>query len=303
MGSDNHYPEERPAHPVRVDGFWMDVAPVTNRDFSRFIDDTGYVTVAERAIDPKLYPGARAEMLKPGALVFDPPKAVSGRDIRQWWKFVFSANWRHPYGPRAGADSYIASHLDHPVVQISYEDALAYAHWAGKELPTEAEWEFAARGGLENKEFAWGDDLIPDGKLMANTWHGMFPTQNTMIDGFARTSPVGSFPPNGYGLYDVIGNVWEWTCDYWSGEHSAPARSPCCAPANPRSENKLASYDPAQPGVRIARRVLKGGSHLCAPNYCRRYRPAARHAQPEDTSTTHIGFRCIRRIQPADVQT
>lgn len=291
MGSNEHYPEEKPAHPVFVDSFWIDATPVTNRDYAEFVAATGYVTVAERAIDPKQYPGALPEMLKPGALAFIPPTAIANRNIRQWWKFVFNANWKRPYGTKP----HNVAELDHPVVQIAYEDAQAYAVWAGKHLPTEAEWEFAARGGLEGKEFAWGDELIPDRQLMANTWHGIFPTQNTLIDSFARTSPVRSFPPNGYGLYDMIGNVWEWTSDFWSESHPSAAPSPCCIPRNPRNEKSSESYDPSQPEIQIARRVLKGGSHLCAPNYCRRYRPAARHAQPEDTSTTHIGFRCVRR--------
>jgi formylglycine-generating enzyme required for sulfatase activity len=292
MGSDEHYPEERPAHPVTVDGFWMDAAPVTNRQFAMFVAATGYVTMAERAPNPKDYPGALPHMLNPGALVFEPPRSLPrGRDMSQWWHFKFGADWKNPYGPEGA----FPAEADHPVVQVAYEDARAYADWAGKDLPTEAEWELAARGGLEGAEYAWGDELMPEGQPMANTWHGSFPIRNTLIDGFARTSPVGSFPANGYGLYDMIGNVWEWTSDYWSQTHPVPAAKPCCIPKNPRRENWAGSCDPRQPAIRIPRRVLKGGSHLCAPNYCRRYRPAARHAQPEDTSTTHIGFRCIRR--------
>ncbi len=211
-------------------------------------------------------------MLKAGSVVFDPPKRVLSRDPSQWWHFKFGANWRRPYG----ALSNLRGKLDHPVVQIAYADALAYAAWAGKDLPTEAEWEFAAKGGREGAEFAWGDELVPGGRYMANTWHGMFPTENLKPDGFERTSPVGSFPPNGYGLHDMIGNVWEWTIDYWTTQHPAPAETPCCVPVDPRGGTAEASRDPAQPEVRIARRVLKGGSHLCAPNHCRRYRPAAR---------------------------
>lgn len=291
MGSDHHYPEEAPAHPVKVDGFWIDVAPVTNRQFAAFVEVTGYVTLAEKASNPQDYPGAPPEMLKPGSVVFDPPKRVSGRDPSQWWKFKFGANWRRPYGGLSN----LRGKLDHPVVQIAYADAMAYAVWAERDLPTEAEWEIAAKGGLEGKEFAWGDEFIPNGRCMANTWHGMFPTENLKSDGFERTSPVGSFPPNGYGLYDMIGNVWEWTSDYWTTRHSAPAEKACCVPVNPRGGSAEASRDPARPDIRTARRVIKGGSHLCAPNYCRRYRPQARHPQEENAATTHIGFRCVRR--------
>ena len=201
------------------------------------------------------------------------------------------ANWRHPYGPKSnikGLDS-------HPVVHVSYGDALAYAKWAGSDLPTEAEWEFAARSGLDAKEFAWGDTLTPGGKHMSNTWQGNFPIQNLCDDGFGRTSPVMAFPPNGYGVYDMIGNVWEWTADWWSDKHEADAPKACCIPQNPRGGLESASFDRCQPNIRIPRKVLKGGSHLCAPNYCRRYRPAARHAEPVDTSTSHVGFRCVVR--------
>ncbi|MBP1886846.1 formylglycine-generating enzyme required for sulfatase activity [Ensifer mexicanus] len=291
MGSDRHYPEEAPAHPAKVDGFWIDVAPVTNRQFAEFVAATGYVTLAESPSDPKDYPGAPAHMMKAGSVVFDPPKRITSRDPAQWWNFKFGANWRRPYGGLSN----LRGKLDHPVLQIAYADAKAYAAWAGKDLPTEAEWEFAAKGGLESAEFAWGDELVPDGRFMANTWHGVFPIENLKPDGFERTSPVGSFPPNGYGLYDMIGNVWEWTNDYWSSAHPAPAQRACCIPANPRGGSAEESFDPTQPQIRIARRVVKGGSHLCAPNYCRRYRPAARHAQEENSATTHIGFRCVRR--------
>ena len=187
------------------------------------------------------------------------------------------------------------------MVHVAYRDAEAYAHWAAKELPTEAEWEFAARGGLDGAEFAWGGEFTPGGKHVANTWQGEFPRQNLAIDGYQRTSPVTAFPPNGYGLYDMIGNVWEWTTDWWSTVHDAdPATKPCCAPQNPRGGREAESYDPCQPHIKIPRKVLKGGSHLCAPNYCRRYRPAARHAQPVDTSTSHVGFRCVIRARPGE---
>jgi len=292
MGSDKHYPEEAPAHRVTVSGFWMDQTPVTNRDFRKFVNATGYVTFAEKRPDPKDYPGALPHMLKAGSLVFTPPKhRVDLRDWSQWWRFKFGADWRRPYGPRSS----ISGLDDHPVVHISYRDAEAYAEWAGKDLPTEAEWEFAARGGLDGAEFAWGDELTPGGKQMANTWQGAFPHENLNSDGHARTSPVAAFPPNGYGVCDMIGNVWEWTTDWWSTRHEADAAKPCCIPQNPRGGREQDSYDPCLPKIKIPRRVLKGGSHLCAPNYCRRYRPAARHAEAVDTSTSHIGFRCVIR--------
>jgi len=292
MGSDRHYPEEAPVHRVTVDGFWIDRTPVTNRDFRAFVNATGHVTFAEIKPDPKDYPGALPHMLKAGSLVFHPPKhAVDLRDWSQWWTFKFGANWRRPYGPRSS----ISGLDDHPVVHVAYRDAEAYATWAGKDLPTEAEWEFAARGGLDGAEFAWGDTLTPSGRHMANTWQGLFPHQNLGLDGHERTSPVGAFPPNGYGLHDMIGNVWEWTTDWYSPRHEADAQKACCIPQNPRGGREDASCDPRQPNMRIPRKVLKGGSHLCAPNYCRRYRPAARHAEPVDTSTSHVGFRCVVR--------
>ncbi|MDP9772255.1 UNVERIFIED_ORG: sulfatase modifying factor 1 [Rhizobium sp. SORGH_AS 755] len=291
MGSDAHYPEEAPAHPVSVDGFWIDETPVTNRKFMAFVKATGHVTVAEKAPDPANYPGALPEMLRAGSLLFVQPKSVSGSDISQWWNLKFGANWRRPLGGLSD----LRGKLDHPVVHVAWSDARAYADWAGLELPTEAEWEFAARGGSE-AEYVWGDELMPGGKAMANTWQGTFPTHTTKPKGQERTSAVCSFPPNAYGLYDMIGNVWEWTADYWTTRHPEPAKHSCCIPANPRGGGMEQSYDPRQPQIRIARRVLKGGSHLCAPNYCRRYRPAARHAEPEDTSTSHVGFRCVKRI-------
>jgi len=290
MGSDRHYPEEAPVHQVTVSSFRIDRAPVTNRQFRQFIEATGYMTVAEIAPNPKDYPGALPHMLKPGSLVFTPPRhPVDLRDWSQWWAYKFGASWRRPYGPRSS----ISGLDDHPVVHVAYDDADAYAKWAGKELPTEAEWEFAARGGLDGAEFAWGDAFMPGGKPMANTWHGAFPLQNLATDGYERTSPVTAFPPNGYGLYDMIGNVWEWTTDWWSAKHPPDAAKACCVPENPRGGREEASYDPCQTNVKISRRVVKGGSHLCAPNYCRRYRPAARHAQQIDSSMSHIGFRCV----------
>jgi sulfatase modifying factor 1 len=293
MGSDRHYPEEAPAHSASVAGFWIDRAPVTNSEFHRFIRATGHVTVAELVPKAADYPGALPNMLRAGSLVFTPPKhAVDLRRWDQWWQFRFGANWRRPYGPRSS----IAGLADHPAVHVAYSDVLAYAEWAGKEVPTEAEWEFAARGGLDGSaEFAWGDEFTPDGNHLANTWQGDFPHENLATDGYERTSPVGAFPPNGYGLYDMIGNVWEWTSDWYSPRHEGDVPNPCCIPSTPRRAPEAASYDPAQPEISIPRKVLKGGSHLCAPNYCRRYRPAARHAQPVDTSTSHVGFRCVLR--------
>jgi sulfatase modifying factor 1 len=292
MGSDRHYPEEAPTHHVSMDGFWIDPTPVTNRQFKAFSKATGHVTTAEIVPDPKDYPGALPEMIYAGSLVFSPlPNIRNLNDWSQWWTFMKGADWRHPDGPRSSINM-----LDnHPVVHVSYGDALAYARWVGKDLPTEAEWEFAARGGLDGAEYAWGDVLTPDGRHMANVWQGNFPLQNSCDDGYERTSPVKAFPPNGYGLYDMIGNVWEWTSDWWSARHEGDVAKPCCIPQNPRGGPEAASFDPCQPNIRIPRKVLKGGSHLCAPNYCRRYRPAARHAEPVDTSTGHVGFRCIIR--------
>jgi len=292
MGSNSHYPEEAPTHRVTVDPFWIDRTPVTNRQFRKFVNATGYVTYAEIAPEAEDYPGAKPEMLRAGSLMFAPPRhPVDLRDWSQWWKFKFGADWRRPYGPRSS----ISGMDDHPVVHIAYRDALAYAQWAGKDLPSEAEWEFAARGGLDRAEFAWGDELTPGQRQMANTWQGQFPHENLAIDKYERTSPVTAFPPNGYGVYDMIGNVWEWTSDWYSMKHTADAPKACCIPENPRGGREEASYDSCQPEIKIPRRVLKGGSHLCAPNYCRRYRPAARHAQPIDTSSSHIGFRCVVR--------
>src|SRR5499427_1949063 len=292
MGSDRHYPEEAPVHHVTINGFWIDRTPVSNREFRKFVNATGYVTFAEIKPDAKDYPGALPHMLKAGSLVFTPPKhGVGLRDYSQWWKFKFGANWRRPYGPRSS----ISGLDDHPVVHVAYRDAEAYATWAGKDLPTEAEWEFAARGGLDGAEFAWGDTLTPSGRHMANTWQGLFPHQNLGLDGHERTSPVRAFAPNGYGLHDMIGNVWEWTTDWYSPRHEGDDKRACCIPINPRGGREDASYDPCQPEIKIPRKVLKGGSHLCAPNYCRRYRPAARHPEPVDTSTSHVGFRCVAR--------
>jgi formylglycine-generating enzyme required for sulfatase activity len=292
MGSDRHYPEEAPAHPVTVEGFWMDRVAVTNAEFRRFVDATGHVTAAERPPDPADYPGADPAMLVPASVVFQRLKwPVPLTDPYQWWANVPGASWRHPRGPQSslrGLD-------DHPVVHVAWADVRAYAAWAGKDLPTEAEWERAARGGLEGAEYAWGDELTPGGRHMANVWQGDFPLTNEALDGYEYTAPVRSFPPNGYGLYEITGNVWEWTAD-WYRTHGQIAHA-CCTIDNPRGGDREGSID-ARDAVRIPRKVMKGGSHLCAPNYCRRYRPAARMAQPIDTSTSHLGFRCIVRPDP-----
>jgi formylglycine-generating enzyme required for sulfatase activity len=295
MGSDHHYPEEAPSHRVKVNSFWIDATPVTNRQFRSFVEETGYKTLAETAPRPEDYPRALPHMLRAGSLVFNQPTSpVSLRDMSQWWKFQRGACWRKPYGP----DSSLRGLDDHPVVHVAHQDVEGYAAWAGRSVPTEAEWEYAARGGREGCEFAWGDEFTPDGQHMANTWQGNFPIENTKDDGFARTSPVQAFPPNGFGIYDMIGNVWEWTSDFWRFRHPADAPKACCIPVDPRVADEANSYDPREPDLAIPRLVLKGGSHLCAPNYCRRYRPAARHAQPVETSTSHIGFRCVVRDGP-----
>ncbi|MCW2394052.1 formylglycine-generating enzyme required for sulfatase activity [Sphingobium sp. B8D3C] len=287
MGSDDHYPDEGPAHPASVDAFWIDETPVTNAQFARFVEATGHVTVAETVPDAADYPGADPAMLKAGSSLFTPPPTpVPLHDPMGWWTFSFGADWRHPLGPQSSIDGL----ADHPVVHIACADAGAYAAWAGKRLPTEAEWEFAARGGLDRKAFAWGDELHPGGAMLANTWQGDFPHQNDLSDGYLRTSPVRAYAANGFGLWDMIGNVWEWTSDWYVDRHDAPTK-PCCAPHNPRGASEDASRDPYSG---FPRRVLKGGSHLCAPNYCQRYRPAARYPQTVDTSTSHIGFRCAR---------
>jgi formylglycine-generating enzyme len=269
MGSEDFYPEEAPLRPVAVEGFWIDRHPVTVREFRRFVRDTGYVTVAEQPLEPADYPDADPAQLVPGALVFQPTRGpVDLRDFRNWWHYVPGARWDRPEGP--ASDTY--TRASHPVTQIAYEDAAAYADWAGKALPTEAEWEYAARGGLDGAVYAWGDEFDA---TLANTWQGEFPWQRERPPG---TTAVGSYPPNGYGLHDMTGNVWEWTTDEPTNGHVAD--TPCCGPAAEET---------------IPRRVIKGGSHLCAPNYCLRYRPAARQFEAIDTSTGHLGFRCVVR--------
>jgi sulfatase modifying factor 1 len=292
MGSDAHYPEESPVHTVSIDGFWIRSTAVTNRQFAEFVDETGYETVAERPLDPDEFPGAPPENLVPGSLVFTMTAGpVDLTHISQWWTWTPGACWRHPEGP--GSD--LEDRLDHPVVHVAHEDAASFAAWAGESLPTEAEWEYAARGGHEGRAFIWGDEPVPNGVHLANFWQGDFPFHNSGADGFTGTAPVGSYPPNDFGLYDMTGNVWEWTDDWYADRHPPDADKPCCVPTNPRGPAVEASYDPQQPQFAIPRKVIKGGSYLCADNYCQRYRPAARRPQMIDTGMSHVGFRTVRR--------
>jgi formylglycine-generating enzyme required for sulfatase activity len=290
MGSNSHYQEEAPAHLTSVSGFWIDKYAITNREFSVFVRDTGYVTVAERPPKAEDYPGAKPELLRPASVVFQkPPFRVDLLNHYNWWTYIIGANWVHPEGP----DSSIDDRSEHPVVHIAYEDAEAYAKWAGKELATEAEWEFAARSGFECATYSWGEEFTPGGRHMANTWQGEFPWQNLVSDGYEGTAPVGQFPPNRFGLFDMIGNVWEWTKDWYAAHH--PVAKACCGGSIAKGGNREQSYDPQMTAIKIPRKVIKGGSFLCAPNYCRRYRPAARMAQPIDTSTCHVGMRLVMR--------
>ena len=295
MGSDRHYREEGPAHPVRVGDLEVSTTTVTNAQYRAFVAATGYVTVAERPLAAADYPGAPAENLVPGALVFTmTPGPVDLRHLSQWWTWTPGACWHSPEGPASDLDG----REHHPVVQVAYEDAAAYAAWAGADLPTEAEWEHAARGGLDGADFVWGDEAVPDGRYLANFWQGDFPWRNSRADGFAGTAPVGSFPANDCGLHDMAGNVWEWTSDHYAARHPDPAGSPCCVPSDPRGPSPEESLDPAQPQFAVPRRVIKGGSYLCADSYCLRYRPAARRPQMVDTGMSHIGFRTVRRATP-----
>lgn len=290
MGSDRHYPEERPAHHVRVDSFWIERHPVTNAQFAAFVAATHYLTVAERPLDPADFPDAPAVNLQPGSMVFTPTTGpVDLRHLNLWWRWTPGASWRHPEGPGSG----IKRRQDHPVVHVAYADAEAYADWVGRSLPTEAEWEAAARGGLEQAAFGWGDDPEPDGAELANFWHGDFPWRPD--PGYGATTPVGSFPANGYGLHDLAGNVWDWTSDWYAERHPADVEGACCVPHNPRGGTVERSYDRRQPQFRVPRKVVKGGSFLCADSYCQRYRPAARRPQMVDTGMSHIGFRCVVR--------
>ena len=287
MGSTSFYPEEAPIHTAAVGAFAIERHPVTNAQFAAFVADTGYITVAERPLDPALYPGVAPEDLLPGALIFTgTPGPVDLSNWRQWWDWAPGANWRAPYGP--GSD--IAGKDDHPVVQVAYPDAGAYAAWAGRRLPTEAEFEYAAGAGATTA-YAWGDEPGVDGKLMANTWQGRFPYGNDGAQGWIGTSPVGTFPPNGFGLVDMIGNVWEWTTTKYSERGHAP-RDGGADDSSLDASAKSCCPTSAEPDPSLIQ-ALKGGSHLCAPEYCHRYRPAARSPQSQDTSTTHIGFRCV----------
>jgi sulfatase modifying factor 1 len=295
MGTDDvrSFPNERPAHRVHVEGLWIDEHDVTNAEFAKFVQATGYFTTAERKPDweelkKELPPGTPKpddSVLVAGSLVFTPSsRPVPLDDLSAWWRWVPGACWRHPEGPGTS----IEGRENHPVVQVSWYDAVAYAKWAGKRLPTEAEWEFAARGGLEGKRYPWGDEFRPDGKYMANTWQGLFPVTNTAEDGFVGTSPVKSFPPNGYCLYDMAGNVWQWCSDWYRVDAFTELASEniCRNPAGPAE-----SWDPADPHT--PKRVVKGGSFLCNPSYCESYRPSARRGTPPDTGSSHTGFRCV----------
>lgn len=295
MGSDlERYPEEGPVHEVRVGPFWMDEAPVTVGQFGRFVRSTGYVTVAELPLDHEVYPGLAPSLLVPGSLVFTPPaRTVPLDDWRAWWSYVPGASWRAPWGPGTAVHDRVL----HPVTHVCWADVQAYAQWAGRQIPSEAEWEFAARGGLRNAPYSWGHVLEPGGRRMANYWVGEFPRRDQSQSGPADTTPVRSFPPNGFGLFDVTGNVWEWTSNFHRPSHAAVADATCCGAAvDRRAAAAEDSYGPAEEGgARMARRTIKGGSFLCAGNYCARYRPAARQAQQIDSGMSHIGFRCILR--------
>jgi formylglycine-generating enzyme len=278
MGSDDFYVEERPTHDVDVEAFWIDQTPVTVAAFGEFVTATGYVTTAEHAPSANDYPDADPDLLVPGSLVFHRTEGpVPLDDYRNWWSWVPGADWRHPEGPASTA----RGREQHPVTHVAYADAAAYAEWVGKRLPTEAEWECAARGGLDGAVYTWGNDFAPDGRMMANTWQGEFPWQNLALDQYEGTSPVGAFPANGYGAYDMAGNVWEWTTSRYTAGHQAFAA--CCSPKG---------FQQAADG-QFPRHVIKGGSHLCAANYCLRYRPAARQGETIETSTCHLGFRCV----------
>jgi formylglycine-generating enzyme len=276
--------DSRPVHRVYVDGFFMDRTDVTNAQFAEFVKATGYVTVAERKPRPEDFPGASPENLIAGAVVFSPPAhPVSLQNHLQWWNYVHGASWRHP----TGADSGLSGRGEYPVVQVAYEDAIAYASWAGKRLPTEAEWEFAARGGLAGKRFVWGDEFRPHGKWMANTHQGSFPVSDIGEDGYAGVSPVAQYPPNGYGLFDMAGNVWQWTNDWYRPDYYRQLVGRVAR--NPRGPES--SLDPSEPDQ--AKKVQRGGSFLCTDQYCSRYIVGTRGKGEISTGTNHLGFRCV----------
>jgi len=285
MGT-NHMEDAQPVHQVEVKGFWIDRTDVTNEEFARFVQATRYVTIAERPLDPKEFPSLAPEDLAPGAVVFTPPAGpISLENPLAWWRFVRGANWRHPDGP----NSDLRGKEKYPVVQIAWPDAVVYAKWAGKRLPTEAEWEFAARGGRDRQDYPWGNELNPKGKWMANTFQGHFPDKNTSEDGYAGVAPVASFAPNDFGLYDMSGNVWQWVSDWYRPDYYAQLGREEIA-INPQGPSD--SFDPQEPGV--SKRVQKGGSYLCTDQYCERYMPGARGKGDADTGTNHLGFRCVR---------
>jgi sulfatase modifying factor 1 len=297
MGSADHYPEEAPVNRATVSAFLVRATAVTNSQYAEFVGATEYLTVAERPLDPADFPGAPIENLVAGSLVFTmTPGPVDLRHMSQWWTWTPGASWHRPEGP----GSSLEGRQDHPVVHVAYEDAETFAQWAGEDLPTEAEWEYAARAGVDGNAFIWGDDAVPDGQYLANFWQGDFPRRNSEADGFSGTAPVGSYPPNEFGLHDMAGNVWEWTTDWYADGHPADAETACCVPTDPRGPTVESSFDPGQPQFAIPRRVIKGGSFLCADNYCQRYRPAARRPQMIDTGMSHVGFRTVSR-EKADV--
>jgi formylglycine-generating enzyme len=281
--------DARPIHRVYVDGFWMDQTDVTNEEFSRFVRATGYVTIAERTPTAEEFPGAPPENLYAGSVVFSPPAhAVPLNDHYQWWAYVKGANWRHPEGPRSD----LKGREKYPVVQVAYPDALAYANWAGKRLPTEAEWEFAARGGLAGKRYPWGDEFQPHGKWMANTYQGHFPDTDTGDDGFVGIAPSAQFPPNGYGLYDMAGNVWQWTSDWYRPDYYQQLARAGGVARNPQGPDT--PFDPAEPTEK--KRVHRGGSFLCSDQYCSRYIVGTRGKGEVTTGTNHLGFRCVKPV-------
>ena len=280
-----------PVHRVYVDGFWMDATELTNEEFARFVKATGYVTIAERTPTAAEFPGAPLENLVAGSTVFDPtPEPVPLDNHYVWWRYQKGANWRHPEGPESNIDG----REKYPVVQIAYDDAVAYAKWAGKRLPTEAEWEFAARGGLTGKLYAWGDDFHPNGKPMANTYQGKFPVKDSGEDGFAGLAPVASFAPNSYGLYDVAGNAWEWVSDWYRPDYYAQLAAAGGVARNPQGPES--GFDPAEPGER--KRVQRGGSFLCTDQYCSRYIVGTRGKGEVSTGSNHVGLRLVRDADP-----